>query len=774
MLQTTNPVRADDAGREADIITMRETIGWLQGLVVRHLPVMLLTFAVCVALGGTYLITAPRLYSSTAELIIDSRKSQALQQQNPLGTELPLDSATVESQVEILKSESIALAVINDLRLFDVPEFTSPSGIDAVLDGISGLFSEPQQLSERALTRWALGRFRQQLFIKRRGLSYIIEISFMSQSPERAARIANAVADAYIVDSLESKYQSSRRAASWLQDRMKELRAQASNAERAVVEYRAKNNIVDTGGRLLTEQQLAEINSSLTIARTQRAEAQARLERISSILQNENRAPGDIVNDLATVTDSLRNEVITRLRQQYLDLAARQSDWTNRYGPQHLAVVNLTNQMREIRRSIADELRRIAETYKSDFEIAKAREESSEKALKDTISQSNDTSQAQIVLRELESSAQSARALADNFLQLYMVSVQQQSFPMTEARVITQGSAPGSPATPKTMLVVLATIGAGIGLAFAIAFLRDILDRVFRTDTQVESILGVNCLALVPRIGGSPGKRRKPAGKLFKSLRRAEPADKNPVERVVSYRTELQNYVVHSPFARYTEAVRNVKMAWDLNALDSGVGNVVGLTSCLPNEGKTTLTLSLAQLTAQSGVRTLLVDGDLRNPSLSARIAPKAGKGLIDVITGKERLEDVIWHDPVTKLDFLPCVVSSRLARSSDLLSSTEMEKFFAELKKSYDRIILDLSPLAPVVDVRGTSKLVDSYVLVIDWGRTKIDVVVRALSEVPMINRKMLGVVLNKADLKVISRYDLYRGNYYHNEYYRRYGYVD
>ena len=145
---------------------------------------------------------------------------------------------------------------------------------------------------------------------------------------------------------------------------------------------------------------------------------------------------------IATVADTLKNEVITKLRSQYLELARREADWTPRYGANHLAVVNLRNQMREIQNSIRDELQRIAETYKSDFEIAKQHEDSVQKQLDQAVSQSQVTNEAQVALRELESNAQTYRALYDNFLQRYMESVQQQSFPITEARVISAATRP--------------------------------------------------------------------------------------------------------------------------------------------------------------------------------------------------------------------------------------------------------------------------------------------------------------------------------------------
>ena len=151
----------------------------------------------------------------------------------------------------------------------------------------------------------------------------------------------------------------------------------------------------------------------------------------------------------ATVADTLKSEVISKLRSQYLELARREADWTPRYGANHLAVVNVRNQMRELQNSIRNELERIAETYQSDFEIAKQHEDSVQKQLDQAVSQSHVTNEAQVALRELESNAQTYRALYDNFLQRYMESVQQQSFPITEARVITAATPPLSKSKPK-------------------------------------------------------------------------------------------------------------------------------------------------------------------------------------------------------------------------------------------------------------------------------------------------------------------------------------
>jgi len=155
-------------------------------------------------------------------------------------------------------------------------------------------------------------------------------------------------------------------------------------------------------------------------------------------------------------------------------------------------------------------------------------------------------------------------------------------------------------------------------------------------------------------------------------------------------------------------------------------------------------------------------------------MTPAAEVGLIEVVFGKAGLQDAIWIDPQTDLHFLPCVVTSRFSNSSDLLASPQMEKLFQHLRGEYDRIILDLSPLAPVIDVRATGALADSYLLVIEWAKAKVDVVERVLGEAPIVRERLLGAVLNKVNVAAMSRYDSNSGSYYRNSYYKRYGYVD
>jgi polysaccharide biosynthesis transport protein len=771
MLQINHSRTATEQASE--FLSPAELYAALIGFVRRQYFVIALVLLCMLALGAVFIVTSPPRYTAHAVLVIDTHKMQVFQLTTPLG-ELPIDSSTVDTQIEIINSEKIALSVIKDLRLYQDPEFLAPR--NSLLGVITGFFNTvvntllptksetggapPSQ--EYRLTRRALETFQSRLKVKRVQLTYAIDVEFQSISSDRAAQIANAVAEAYVVESLDARFQSARRAAVWLQDRLKELREDATNAERATVDYKTKNNIVDTGGRLMNEQQLAELNSQLIQAQAQTTEAKARLDRVQQIIMAGDVDPAAVAT--ATVTDTLKNDVITKLRQQYLDIDAKASLWTAKYGATHLAVVNLRSQMRELRRAMFEELQRIAETYKSDYEIAKAREDSVQQSLNRIVSESQTTNEAQIVLHNLESNAQTYRALYDNFLQRYMESVQQQSFPVSDSRLITQASRPLSKSSPKPLLVMaLATLG-GLILGAGIGILRDISDRVFRTTAQVAEQLQTNCISVVPLLTEAP----KP-NVLTRSARPAQPVR----PRTILRDTGLLWTAVDAPLSRFAESIRAVKVAADLGNVVKA-NRVIGITSSLPNEGKSTIAVSLAQLIAHGGGRAILVDCDLRNPSLSRKLARTAKTGLLDVVAGKAGSDGVLWTEPTTGFTFLPATMSSRIAHSSEILASEPTRKLFDRLRESYDYVIVDLPPLAPVVDVRVMTNLVDSFVFVVEWGRTKMDVAQHALDNARGVYANLLGVILNKADMSVFSRYENHRGNYYYNRYYSRYGYTD
>jgi polysaccharide biosynthesis transport protein len=824
MLQTEKNLvseRADLVDNIADLIpSSADTFKSLTDFIRRQYPAIVVTTVIAIVLGLIYILTAAPSYTATTSIIIDTHKLQLFGQQS-IFNDMPVDTSAVESQVEILKSENIALAVIKKTNLANDPEFVGGGGfVGSIIEAITGLLPSSESdepTSEFAARRQAVAAFEKRLIVKRVGLTYVILIKFQARDPDRAAEIANEIANAYIDDQLEAKYNSARRAGVWLQARLNELRDQASAAESAVVAFKNKNDMVDAGGRTINEQQLAELNSQMLVAQAQTSEARAKLDRVQSVLAS-NDPEATVV---ATVADTLKNEVITKLRTQYLEMAAREGDWAKRYGNDHLAVVNLRNQMRELQNSIRNELQRIAETYKSDLEIATQHEQSLRKQLSETVAQSQVTNQAQVSLRDLVSKAQTYRALYDNFLQRYMESVQQQSFPVTEARVITAATRPLSKSSPKLLLVLgLATLVGGL-IGFIAAAWRDLSDRVFRTVDQVEQILQTDCIALVPFLKKDQTQNkgaRTSFGIVGRAIKLASQGrtealgriatrgvgtavaarigtqkdviqrkDNFPVGKDAQARirvpqpitaqtitTDEATYaeIIASPFSPFAEAIRSVKVAIDQSPTAAG-GRIIGVTSSVPNEGKSSVATAVARWLAQTGARTLLVDCDLRNPTLSRSLSPGATTGMLEVLRNQSSLEKAVWFDPTTGMKFLPVAMKGRMAHSSEVLGSVQTRKYLDGLRTGFDYIILDFSPLMPIVDVRVSTNMVDSYIYVIAWGETRIEFVKKALNSARGVYERLLGVVLNKVNLTAVDRYDSGAGYYRHSNY-ARYGYTE
>ncbi|MDB5558567.1 MAG: chromosome partitioning protein ParA [Enterovirga sp.] len=439
MLDISNPARdglrlLDTGGTTRSEPEKRGlTLAQLVDFVRRQWPAVTVALLVFVGLGIAYLILTPPRYTAKSLLMLDARRAQVFQQQSVIG-EMNFDDVAVASQVEVLKSVNVALAVVRELKLAEDAEFTGDvrSFVRSLLGSVAALVSPttPDPLSSNdELQRRAVMKLRADLAVQRVGRTYVLEVSYTSLDRHKAARIANAIAEAYILDQLDAKFKATRRASTWLQERINELREEATNSDRAVQNFRVQNQLVETGGRTVTDQQLGEINTQLVASRAATAEARARLERISEV-----NGDGAVS---ATVADALRNDVINRLRQQWVEASKREAEFSAKYGRDHLAVVSLRKEMAQIQRLTGEELRRIAETYRSEYEIARNREQSLEDALAGVMGRVATNKQAQVALRVLESSAQSYRTLYDSFLTRFVEATQQQSFPNTEARIIT-------------------------------------------------------------------------------------------------------------------------------------------------------------------------------------------------------------------------------------------------------------------------------------------------------------------------------------------------
>ncbi|MGH6710723.1 MAG: AAA family ATPase [Bradyrhizobium sp.] len=730
-----------------EIGTTTLTVERAVDIVRRQWPLIASFVAGALALVVIYLLVATPMFTANARILMDTRQTQVLDKDSAINSAL-IDTGFVDSQVEIIGSEDLIQSVVRRLRLTEDPEFNgSDPGMLAIIIGKAlTMFGSDGPPSKERIERVAVEAVQKNLKVERVLTTYVLSLNFRSKNAEKAAQIANAIADTYIVGALEAKYQSTKRAGEWLQQRSAELREQASASDRAVQTFKTENNIVGTSRGLMSEQQLSDVNTQLIQARASTAEAKARLDRIEAISDKDLAQP--------TVTDALNNSVITRLRAQYLDLAGQYADWSTRYGKAHQASVNLANRMEELRKAVADEVRRIADAYRSDYAIAKSRESSLEENMKGLVAQAGNTSQAQVKLRDLESAADTYRNLYNNFLEKLQHATQNQSFPISEARIIGTAVKPDKKSSPKTLLALVGGLFGGLCFGFGAAFSKELLSDVLRSPSDVEDELGVKCLGVLPDL-----RPEKPTSKKARLLL---PHDGSATK---GKDVSLSHYVVDHPFSRYAETLRNIKVSIDVARLTREV-NVIGIVSSLPKEGKTTVAANFGHLVALTGHRTLLIDGDLHTRSLTRELAPTAKTGLIEALRDPQSLGQHIKRSKETGLDFLPSFVASRMVNSADVMASKAMADMLATVRESYDYIIIDLAPVMPVTDAKAIGHLLDAMVYVIEWGRTTRNALQESLASSEAIQKKLLGAVLNRANPKMLKRIEAYKGSHY-NSYY-------
>ncbi len=293
--------------------------------------------------------------------------------------------------------------------------------------------------------------------------------------------------------------------------------------------------------------------------------------------------------------------------------------------------------------------------------------------------------------------------------------------------------------------------------------LREFRERAFRTGDQIREELGLEFIGMLPMIKAV--KDKKPSSKIAipAILKGGEPAEK--VEALAKVPGTMR-YVLDHPLSGFAETLRAVKIAMDLTLPDRPV-KVIGVVSVLPNEGKSTVSKNLGSLLAHLDTKTLLIDADIRNPSLTASVAPNAKQGLIEAVIEGKPIKDLLLYEPDSSLAFLPAVVRTRVTHTSELLSSPGMKAVFKQASQEFSCILIDLPPLGAVVDVRALAPQLDAVVFVVEWGKTARALVRSTLEAEHHVRDKCLGVLLNKVHMRELKLYENYGfKDYYHGKY--------
>ncbi|MDF1685803.1 MAG: polysaccharide biosynthesis tyrosine autokinase [Parvibaculaceae bacterium] len=708
----------------------------LLGALRRRLRLILGVFLSLTVIAVIVIFQITPRYTATSTVLIDTRTTQVVDMDAVLSG-LSADTAVVDSQVELIKSRTLAGRVVRQLKLARVSEFNATLRAPSLLSYVDPRpwirdFLKPtaefsaEEEEERIHNR-VVDNFLSNLSVSRKGLTYIIRISYTSEDPRLAQKIANVIADLYIVEQLEAKYEATRKANLWLSERLATLRSRLRDSERAVEIFRSQNNLVGSGGLTVNEQQLSELNAQLILARTDRAERQARYDRSQTIIRQGGK--------LDEIGDVLKSNVIADLRRQEAEIGRKLSDLLSRYGDKFPAVQDARNERNGLRQQIREQANRIVAGLKNDVEVANTRVNSLEKSLTDSQESAGVNNQAQIQLRELEREAEANKALYGNFLGRFKETEEQEQLQASDARIISAATMPSAASYPKKSLSLFLIMFVNGAIGIGLGFLMDRLDNTVHNARELESDLGLPVLASVPLLDEEDG-------------------------------LTPQDYLLQKPLSAFTESLRAVRSSLELSNVDRAP-QVIVFTSALPNEGKTTTSISFARAASVAGKKVLLIDCDLRRPSVHKMLlAPgdKPSAGLVEHLAGKASFDEVVCQDAQTNLSFVPVVSSS--INPTEVLGSAQMERMLAHARTEYDLVVIDCAPVLAVTDPRVIAQRGDEILFIVRWNSTPKDAVIDAVKALHQHNLSVTGAVLTQVDMAQMSKYSYGKGGYYYGQY--------
>ncbi|MDQ0330932.1 succinoglycan biosynthesis transport protein ExoP [Mesorhizobium sp. YL-MeA3-2017] len=710
-------------------------------------------------LGVAYLVVTPPQYTASTRILLDDSLTRFAQDKQPTQAGTQADSMVL-SEVEILKSSRLARAVVVAEKLQANEAFLNPprsplGWLKSTAKSLAGFFSsgsedEPGSVENAKIGR-AIGLLQDGLNAERVGRSLVIDLSFTASDPKLAGSIARAYANAYLSDHLDANFDATQRATVWLQGRLDELRQNSQKAALEVEQFRTAHGLTAASGQLMSDQQLSDLNKQLILAQADTANAFARYNQFKSIVDSgSDNAVKNATIPQEKGAGGNNSSVINDMKSRYLNISKREQDISSRFGQDHPQAVALRREQADLTNQIFAELQRLTESYRNEYQVAKSREDSLRSNVGDLAGQNSQTSEAQVELRDLEQKSQALNTLYQSFLSRYQEASQQRSFPIAEARVISQAGNPVSASSPRKAMVLGLSVVLGLFAGALAGAVQEFRERFFRTGEDVRDVLDLNFLGYLPAIGGQYADARP----------RAQPAE-DDTARPASAETvtpRILRVAINQPASSFAETLRSVKLASDV-VLHRTAGKVIGFVSVLPREGKTTVAANFAGLLAANGSRTLLIDADLRNPGLSRGLSLTPDKGLVEALVGEQRWQSACLVDRKTKLVILPAVVRRRMSHTSELISGPAMASLIEEARKSFDYVVVDLPPLGPVVDAKAFAPLADGFVLVAEWGATPRVLVRSALQADRQIAAKTLGVVLNRTDMKKLAHYGLFGG---------------
>ena len=685
---------------------------WL-GVLLQRAPVGLgvaLAVFVLVLAGFAF---QPRTYTAVGSVLIDPKHTN-LTDTSQQGGGLPPDTSAVDTQVEILRSNALALAVVKRLKLYNDPEFNPimAPGLFGAVPAHSALASpDPRTLArvtDKVLSKtWA----------RRAGLTYVVQVGFSAQSPRKAAMITNTIIDTYLTRQLDAKLAAVTRANTELGASLEQMRRDAELAETRVVEYKNAHGLLSAEGATMAEQEVSTLNQQVSLAKADHAEKSARLA--AALGQVRNGSAG------ADVGAALGSDTIKELRKKEAETSVRLAQLRTDFKPEYPEVKRSQAQLDDIRAQIQAEINRILSSLRAEATAAAGREASLTGSRGHAQGGLASNSQAQVGLLAIQQRADSAKQIYEAYLNRAKQVAAEGSLQQADASVSSAAPAPTAPSSPNMKIAAILAVLAALITGAAAVLVAEFWDKHLRSRLDVERELGVPFAGVLPDFKSVlPRGLRGPEG--------------TPAEYLLNY-----------PFSGFAEAFRNLR-AFLMTTSRGDDARLIAITSAVPREGKSLTSLCLARTLALSGSRVVLVDCDLRQRGVS-KLIDASEVGIVEVVENGISMREALKHDPRTNLFVLP---ASGKSVPYDLFSNPATDEVLRQLAAQFDYVILDTPPILGVADARILAAKADRVLYIVQWNKTPMRAAQAAVDILHECGATVAGALLTKVNVKGQARY--------------------
>lgn len=690
----------------------------------RHKFLLLTIILLVTGLSAYAAYQIPPRYAATARILINPGASAESGSEGVTGGRV-----SIYSEIEVMKSDRLIEQVIAKLNLANDSEFNPAlqPGMLAPLRNLppvkwliqtlspldAGLSTDERGQRE---TKRIVDSVRKRMVIRPPGLANVVSLQFETGNASKSARLANAFVDIYGDDRLNRVAKGAATTRLWLDSRIVELEAKLRNSEQKIANFIADRRLDENGASPAIDRRVVELGRGLSAAQSKLTEKRVRLRQLRRI-----SASG---SGLGSTTEVQNSRAIHILRDQEATLIRRAAELDTRFGEKHPTMINLRAEIENTRNQIVAEHKRIIGALANEVRVAEAAVVSIRDQFRAVDSERAEANEDRVKFLQMKRDALSDRKLYDLFVSRSKQVEQTSSLQTNPVEVISPAKAPTHPSAPRKPLIVAFGFFLSVGFGLGLVLVIERLDGGFRSVAQVERVIREPTLGVVPRIRGSERRR-----------------------------SNVHDLVFNDAHSTYVEAIRSLRTSLLVASADAPP-KVVLIASAQPGDGKTSLAISLARLSAVAAVegRVLLIDGDLRKPSVAPRIGANPEKGLMHLFSGEAGLDDVIVTDPKSGLHVLPANIGT--PNPPELLNSTHMRDLLAKLRSSYDMIIIDSPALDAVSDARVLAHYADTTVFVVRWEGTKQHAAIESLKLLTTAGARIAGVVLQQVNVKKSASY--------------------